>query len=312
MSRVPASPPPPAQAGTVRASALDWALLATLIVVWGSAYAMTHVALNDFAPMVLVALRLVIGAAVLGSVCFAMGQRLPPVTALKAWATLTLIGLVGTLVPFGLISEAQARVPSALAAIYIAAAPLAVALMAHLVVPGERLSVMRAVGVLLGFCGVLVLFAPGLSGGGGAAGSPLDQLMLLAAAVSYGTASILVRLTQPDLHPIAMSFGFVLVSALIAIPAAVLLEPDLSVSAGPVAWLCVAGLGLGSTAIGNLLYVIVIRRVGPVFLSNVGNLVPFWSLLIGAVVLDESLPATVVAGLAVILAGIWLVQRRTR
>jgi drug/metabolite transporter (DMT)-like permease len=305
---------PPAPAVAAKPQSLDWALLAVLIIVWGSAYAMTHVALEGFAPLVLVAIRLVIGAAALGCVCLAQGERLPPLRDWKAWLSLLAIGLVGTLLPFGLISEAQARVPSALAAIYIAAAPLAVAVMAHVLVPGEKLSFLRAIGVLLGFCGILVLFAPGLAGAPAAGTSALgglgDQLMLLAAAVFYGTASILVRLVQPNLAPIAMSFGFVLVAALVAVPVAWVVEAPQTLAAPPLQWACAIGLGLGSTALGNLLYVIVIRRVGPVFLSNVGNLVPFWSLLVGAVLLGEALPGTAVAGLAVILAGIWLVQKR--
>ncbi|MFN5271400.1 MAG: EamA family transporter, partial [Hyphomonadaceae bacterium] len=70
------------------------------------------------------------------------------------------------------------------------------------------------------------------------------------------------------------------------------------------------GLGVLSTGVANLVYVLTIRRVGPVFMSNVGNLAPFWSILVGALAFGEALPATTFAALAILLFGVWLVQRQ--
>jgi drug/metabolite transporter (DMT)-like permease len=290
---------------------LDYGLIGLLIIVWGSAYAMTAVALQGFAPMVLVEFRLVVGALVLGLVCAALRARLPALGNWRAWGALALVGVAGTLAPFGLISHAQERVPSALAAVYIAAAPIVVAILAHFAVPGEKLDPRRALGVVLGFGGIVVLFAPALLGGASSGAGLGDQLMLLMAACCYATASILVRLVQPNLHPIAMSFGFVLISAVLGIPFAVAEWPPGGISPNAVQLACAIGLALGSTALGNVLYVVVVRRVGPVFLANAGNLMPFWSLLLGAGLLGEAVPPTLVAGLTVILAGIWLVRKKT-
>lgn len=302
----PSAPPP----SMPRPVLLDYALIGLLIVVWGSAYAMTSVALQGFAPMVLVAFRLVVGAAVLGIVCALLRAPLPALRNWRAWGALALVGVAGTLAPFGLISHAQERVPSALAAVYIAAAPIVVAILAHFAVPGEKLDLRRALGVVLGFGGIVVLFAPALLGGGSGGAGLGDQLMLLAAACCYATASILVRLVQPDLHPIAMSFGFVLISAVLGIPFAIAEWPAAGMAPTTVQIACAIGLALGSTALGNVLYVVVVRRVGPVFLANAGNLMPFWSLLLGAGLLGEAVPPTLVAGLAVILVGIWMVRKR--
>jgi drug/metabolite transporter (DMT)-like permease len=72
----------------------------------------------------------------------------------------------------------------------------------------------------------------------------------------------------------------------------------------------ILGLGVLSTGVANLVYVLTIRRVGPVFMSNVGNLAPFWSILVGALAFGEALPATTFAALAILLFGVWLVQRQ--
>lgn len=301
---------PAAPASVPRPTPGDFGLLAVLIVLWGSAYGMTFVAVEAVPPAVLVCLRLWVGAMVLGLGVRVIGAPLPRLGDARAWGVLALIGACGTLLPFLLISFAQTRVPSALAAVFIAAAPLAVAVLSHVFVPGERLNWRRAAGLVVGFAGVCLLFAPALIEGGVGAASLSDQGLLLLAAVLYGATSVIVRLTGPAMHPVVMAFGYVGFAALMSVPPAVLAWPagGLPVEALHVA--AILGLGIGSTGVANFVYVQAIRRVGPVFMSNVGNLAPFWSLLIGAVFLNEALPSTLYAALAVILLGVWLVQRR--
>lgn len=300
-----------------RPGPVDWALLAALVMLWGSAYAMTHVAVAVLPPAVTVSARLWIGAAVLGLASLALRARLPPPGARRVWSALALIGFTGTLAPFLLISAAQTEVPSALAAIYIAAAPLVVAGICHVFIPQERLDATRAAGVAAGFAGICLLFGPALIVGGAAAAPILPQAMLLAAAALYGATSVIVRVTAPDVHPVSMTFAFVFMAALMSTPLALLAWPEGGVDwpdAGPqrtaLVWSLI-GLGAGSTGLANLVYVLSIRRVGPLFMSNVGNLAPFWSICLGFSLFGEALPATTFAALGLLLFGVWLAQRRT-
>lgn len=284
--------------------------MAILVILWGSAYAGTHIGVEVLPPSVLVACRLCIGAFVLGLGCIGMRARLPRLDDYKTWGVLTLIGATGTLLPFLLISIAQKTVPSALAAIYIAAAPLTVAILCHFLVPSERLNLKRAVGVGVGFLGVCLLFAPALSDHGIGATPVVSQLLLLVAAVLYGSTSVMVRMVNPNLNPVAMSCGFVLVAAILSLPLAIHDWPAGGIHLEARHILAILGLGILSTGIANLVYVLTIRRVGPVFMSNVGNLAPFWSILVGALAFGEALPATTFAALAILLFGVWLVQRQ--
>ncbi len=290
---------------------LDWSLLAILVILWGSAYAMTHIGVEALPPAVLVACRLWIGAIVLGIGVLVMKVRLPSLSDGKTWRNLALIGAMGTLMPFLMISTAQKTVPSALAAIYISAAPLTVAILCHFLVPGERLSFKRAMGVAVGFAGVCLLFAPALFDHGVGATSLTSQFLLLLAAFFYGSASVTVRLVNPNLHPVALSFGFVLIAAIMSLPFAAASWPPGGVVVDMKHGIAVLCLGVFSTGIANLVYVLTIRRVGPVFMSNVGNLAPFWSIGVGAVAFGETLPSTIFAALAILLLGVWLVQRQS-
>lgn len=300
----------PAPQSAPKPTLLDWGLLATLVILWGSAYAMTHIGVEVLPPALLVSARLFIGALVLGIAVVVMGVPLPKLDDGPTWAGLALIGATGTLLPFLLISTAQKTVPSALAAIYIAAAPLAVATLCHFFVPSEKLSFKRALGVLVGFGGVCLLFAPALLDKSFGAASLTSQALLLIAAFLYGATSVMVRLVNPQLHPVAMSFCFVAIAALISVPFSVAYWPRDIVGVETRHILAVLGLGVLATGLANMLYVVTIRRVGPVFMSNVGNLAPFWSILVGALAFQEALPVTTFAALAILLAGVWLVQRR--
>ncbi|GIU66304.1 hypothetical conserved integral membrane protein [Candidatus Phycosocius spiralis] len=293
----------------VRPGLIDWCLLAVLVILWGSAYAGTHIGVGALPPAVLVACRLWIGASVLGIGCFWVRATLPSISDKKTWGRLALIGGTGTLLPFLLISTAQKTVPSALAAIYIAAAPLTVALLCHFLVKSERLNWARALGVALGFGGVCLLFAPALMDHGIGATPLIPQVLLLIAAVLYGATSVMMRLVSPNLHPVAMSFGFVLIAAILSLPFAVAAWPSQGVQVQPYQMGAILALGALSTGLANLLYVLSIRRVGAVFMSNVGNLAPFWSIGIGAIAFGEVLPPTTFAALAILLFGVYLVQR---
>jgi drug/metabolite transporter (DMT)-like permease len=291
-------------------NAQDWTLLGVLVMLWGSAYAMTHIGVEVLPPAILVTARLTIGAFVLGVGRVLFKAPLPAVTDTKAWGTLAVIGATGTLLPFLLISTAQKTVPSALAAIYIAAAPLIVAILCHFLVANEKLNAKRAVGIAIGFGGVCLLFAPALMDHGVGAASIGSQVLLLVAAFLYGTTTVMVRLVNPNLHPVAMSFGFVTLAAIFSIPFSIAAWPDSGVHLETRHIVAVLGLGAFSTGLANMLYVLTIRRVGPVFMSNVGNLAPFWSILVGAVAFGEALPATTFLALTILLLGVWLVQRQ--
>lgn len=271
---------------------------------------MTHIGVEVLPPALLVSARLIIGSIVLGIGAILFKARLPAITDTKTWAALAVVGATGTLMPFLLISTAQKTVPSALAAIYIAAAPLTVAIMCHFLVAGEKLNVKRALGIAIGFGGVCLLFAPALLNHGVGAASATSQVLLLVAAFLYGATTVIIRMINSHLHPVAMSFGFVTLAAIFSIPFSIAAWPAQGIAVDAHHMLAILGLGAFSTGIANLLYVITIRRVGPVFMSNVGNLAPFWSILVGAVAFGEALPATTFFALAILLAGVWLVQRQ--
>ena len=69
-------------------------------------------------------------------------------------------------------------------------------------------------------------------------------------------------------------------------------------------------LGNLSTGIATFVWFKIVDLEGPIFMSMVNYLIPVWALILGIYLLDESLNFAIIIGMALILSGIWLIQRK--
>jgi drug/metabolite transporter (DMT)-like permease len=135
-----------------------WLLLFALVVMWGSAFMLTGIAVRAFSPVVLVTVRLVGGAVLLTGLICLRGMPFPRYG--RFWLFSLLLAIAGNALPFWLISFGQQRVESGLAGILMGIMPLTTMLLAHFFVGGERLNAVKAAGFALGFAGLVVLLGP--------------------------------------------------------------------------------------------------------------------------------------------------------
>ena len=282
----------------------EWTALLTLVIVWGSAFLLTDVALAGYTPATLVAGRLFIGAGLLLFVVMASGRRLP--RSRRQWGIILVMALMGNVFPFSLIAWGQQTVPSGMAGILMAVMPLVVLLLAHRFA-GEGITAGRALGLLVGFGGVAVLLGPTVAGS--STGSIAGQFAILGAAVCYGINVMLARLLVGTPAVVAAA-SVMLMATVFVVPAAVVGDaasaPTLS------ATLALLALGVFSTALGSLIYFRLVVNAGPVFLSLINYLIPVYAVLAGALFLGERLPEYAFTGLALVLGGIFISQYRRR
>lgn len=288
---------------------LDYAYLLGLSALWGSSYLFIKIAVEGgLAPAELVFVRLVIAAVVLLAVARLRGLRLP--RGSRPWRSFAIMGLVGTAAPFTLIAWGETRITSSLAAILNATVPIATILLAHFWTRQERLTPMRAVGILIGFAGVVVLTGNvSLSGGGGAL---LGVVALLASSVCYGVASTFARAAFQDVPPVIASTGQMVCGAVfMAAPGiaggfAARGAPSLGAIAAMVA------LALLGTVGAYLLYYRLIARVGATRTATSTYLLPAFAVVYGALFLREPIGWRLLAGFALILLGVAFVSGRIR
>lgn len=287
--------------------AANWTKLLLLGVIWGASFMAVSVALDGFAPLTIAALRISIGALCLLAVITTMGLRLPTWRDREGrlvWACAFGMGFFTNALPFTLLSWGQTYVASGFAGVCMAVVPLFVLPLAHVLVPGENLTLRRSFSFLIGFAGVVVLIGLDAFRSAGSDFESLARLACLGASLCYAIGSIITRLC-PQVNMLSLSAAALLCGATMMFPAALWVEgmpqvpADLSLAA-------VIYLGLLPTALAQVLLVQVARSAGPAFLSTVNYQVPVWSVIFGAALLDETLPPQLFAALALILGGLLL------
>jgi drug/metabolite transporter (DMT)-like permease len=286
----------------------EWAMLVALSVLWGGSFFFVGVAVREVPPLSLVLVRVGVAALALWAVLLVSGAGMPRRPGL--WAAFLGMGLLNNALPFALIVWGQQHIASGLAAILNATTPLFTVLVAHLLTADERLTPAKAAGVMMGLFGVSLMLGAELLGGLGL--GVAAQLACLAAALSYALAGVFGRrFRRMGVPPLASAAGQVTASSLILLPLALLVDQPWALAMpGAASWAAMLGLGLFSTALAYVLYFRILAVAGATNLLLVTFLVPVSAILLGALVLGERLEARHFAGMALIGAGLALIDGR--
>ena len=298
-------------------AALDWGLLALLGVVWGGAFLGVELALDSLAPIWVATGRIALAAALLLGIALIGGDGLPAFatrTDRRVWLHCFGMGMFTNAIPFSLLAWGQQYVTSSFAGITMAVVPLLVLPMSHFLIPGEQLTRRRVAGFAIGFAGVVLLIAGEQLASGrldltGEAMLPA-QLACVLASCCYACGSIVTRLCPP-VSTLSFAAAGLVCATVVLVPLA-LLTAGLPDAVSPTSLRGVLYLALLPTGAATILLTVIIRRAGPPFLSQVNYQVPVWAVLIGAVVLAETIPGHFITALLVILAGLAVAQRAPR
>ena len=303
--------------GTQR-TVTEWALFATLVVLWGSAFLMIKLTVATIPPLTAVALRLVLALAVLYPAMRFSGQKLPALFAAdddsrnlarRQWIYLIVVGITGNALPFCLIMWGQTEIDSGLAGIFIAFAPLVTLILAHFFLPDETMNKAKALGFGLGFLGIFFLLGPGVMDQSDVSDNFLHQLAVFGGALSYGI-SIVVARKMPVLDPMSAGTGLTLIAMVFMVPLAAFIDQPWSLAPSNLSLLMLLLLGVFSTGIANVLFFVLINSAGAGFVSLSNYLLPLWAIIIGAIFLGERFSFNTLIGLALILVGVGLSQLR--
>ncbi|NLU80359.1 DMT family transporter [Micromonospora sp. HNM0581] len=286
-----------------------------LAAIWGSSFLFIKVGVTELHPLHLTLYRVGFGALTLLGVLAVLRDRLPRDP--RVWGHLTVIAAFGVALPFTLFGYGEQRVESMLAGIWNATTPLVVLPLAVLVFRTERLTARGALGLALGFTGVLVVLGV-WQGVGGA--HFVGQLMCFGAAACYGLAIPYQKkfVAGSTLSGLSLSAAqlVVAVGQLAIVSPMVAGAPPLPTALSPRVLAAVLVLGALGTGLAFVIHLRNIRIVGASTASTVTYLVPVFAVLIGAVVLDERLTWHQPAGALIVLLGVavsqGLVGRRRR
>jgi len=279
----------------------DWALIAGVASTWGASFLYIDIALDHFAPGLVAFGRVFFGAVTLTAMPGARRQ-----VPRDQWPQIALLGVLWMAVPFMLFSVAQQWIDSSLAGMINAAAPLFTAVVAGIVVrhlPGR----IQAVGLALGFAGVVAISWPSLGEG---ESTGLGVGLVLLATVLYGFAFNLAAPLQRRNGALPVIWRAQLVSLVLLLPVAVASVPRSEFELS--ALLAVVALGSLGTAVAYVLFTTLVGRVGSTRGAVTIYLLPVVAIALGAIVRDEPIHAAALLGTALVLAGAYLVSREER
>ena len=255
-------------------SKADWAILLILSILWGGSFFFIEVALPTVAPLTLVLIRVAIAAAVLWAFLFARGERLamPP----GAGSAFLVLALLNNVVPFILFAWAQEEINGGLASILNATTPIWGVIVAHLFTSDEKATPAKVAGVLLGFAGVWAR-----------------------------------RFRAMGVPPTAVATGQLTASALVMLPLVLLFEPPwLASPPSAQAWAALLALALFCTSLAYILYFRLLASAGATNSLLVTFLIPVSAILLGTLILHESLEPRHFIGMALIGAGLAAIDGR--
>lgn len=283
------------------------ALIVALALLWGSGFLWIKLSLAGLSPFQLTFARLALGAAVLGAIVASRRLALP--RSQRMWGHLAVAALISNAVPYTLFAVAEQTVPSTLAGTINATTPLWTAVIAYTAGADQLNSPRRVFGLLLGFAGALVLLSPWNTTESSFA---LGAVECLGAAISYGLSYVYQAryITNRGHSPLVLAFGQLCAATVLlglALPGTGGGAPSL----GGIVLPAILILGILGTGAAYVINYALITTEGPTAASVVTYLVPAVSVALGAVFLSEPARPNLLAGAALILLGVALVQRRT-
>lgn len=274
---------------------LDLLLTALAPAIWGSTYLVTTELLPAGYPLTVSMLR----ALPAGLLLLLIVRQLPHGIW---WMRVFVLGALNFSIFWWMLFISAYRLPGGVAATVGAIQPLVVILFARLII-GTPIRALVIAASLAGMAGVaLLVLTPKAA---------LDEIGIaagLAGAVSMAAGTVLSRVWQPPVSPLAFASWQLTAGGLLLVPVALWLEPPLPALTTPniIGFLY---LGLISAAFTYILWFRGLARLEPSMIAPLGLLSPVTAVILGWAVVDQSLTPAQIAGILIVLGSVWLSQR---
>ena len=277
--------------------------------IWGSTWLFIKIGLVDLPPLTFAGIRFVLASLILALLVLARRARWPRTR--NEWTLIAVVGVLQFALNYGLVFWGEQHISSGLAAVLQSTFPVFGFVIAHFYLPYERMTTARVAGVLLGVCGVAVIFSDQLSIAGSMAFLGSIALVLSAFFGSYGNVLVKAYCGKIDPQILAagqMVFGFV---PLLAIGRVTEGNP-LHFHWTTMAVVSLLYLVVVGSVVAFALYYWLVRNIDVTNTMLIALVTPVVAVILGMIVLHEKLNWRLFAGGACIISGIGLIVLRKR
>ena len=282
---------------------LVWLLLCGI---WGSTWLFIKLGLADLPPLTFAGIRFVIACAIIFLIIRGRGISLPHNR--RDWLLLAVTGVLSFTLNYGLIFWAEQHISSGLASLLQATTPAFGLVVAHFHLPSERMTWAKITGVVLGVCGVGVVFSNQLTVAGGRALAGCVAVVLSSVFVAY--SNVLVKAHGRNLEPAILAAGQMFFGLIPLLLIGIPLEGNpVHYRWTPLAVVSLFYLAIVGSVIAFLLYYWLVHHMDVTKTMMISLVTPVVAVLLGMVVLREKLDWRTIAGGAMIMSGIALARR---
>ena len=283
--------------------ALDYALLTILALIWASAFFNIKVATYSYGPVSIAFLRSFFATIPLILICYLNKIKIEAFS--KDWYWFASIGIINLVIPFFLIAYGVQKVQSNLAAILMASTPLTAVILAHFFTKNEKINLIKTLGILLGFSGIVFLFSDKILIN---ENNYLSAFLILFGSCFYVVGGLLtLKISNKRNENVTTSI--VIWATLILFPICMFVEQPWNLSPRLDSTISLIYLGVFSTGIAWLLRFYILKNNGLVFQAQVAYLIPIFGVILGFIFLKEEITPKVLISLTAVILGIFLVKR---
>tara|TARA_Y100000994_G_scaffold1164_1_gene1257 strand:- start:1934 stop:2794 length:861 start_codon:yes stop_codon:yes gene_type:complete len=272
----------------------DWFLLTTLAAIWGSAFMFIKISAVIFGPILLVTLRLLIAGFVF--MPFLLRKKKRPLFKSYLPAIL-IIAIVSNAIPFSMFAYASLGATSNMLGILNGTTAFLTSVIAYLWLK-ESITSKQMIGLLLGFIGVLILVNP--SNG---STTFIASMCAMIGSLCYAFNAVYLQKYHSNSDKIVLIGWSMLFGGFFMIPLAAFNLPNAMPDINSI--LALLWLAVISTGLGYLAYVRLIDKIGAVKTATLTYLLPVFSIIWGAIFLQEEITFIILGGFIFVMMGMY-------
>jgi len=285
---------------------LDFFLLTLLALIWASAFFNIKIATYSYGPTTIAFLRVFFGSIPLLVICFFKKIKIEAFS--KDWLWFAAIGFINLVLPFFLIAYGIKNVQSNLAAILMASTPLSATILAHLFIKNEKINLLKLIGILLGFSGIIFLFTDKILL---SENNIWSALIILLASIFYVMGGVLtLKISNKSNENVTTSI--MIWATIFLLPLSLFFEQPWNLTPRLDSTISLIYLGIFSTGIAWLLRFYILKHNGLVFQAQVAYLIPIFGVILGFLILNETITSKILISLIAVIIGIYIVKKGSK
>jgi drug/metabolite transporter (DMT)-like permease len=269
-------------------------------MIWGSTWLAIKIGLESIPPIISAGYRFLLASLLIFIVLSI--RKIKIQTDRTSVRLYLLMGFFSFVFPYGLIYWAEQFVPSGLTAVLYAVYPFSIAVFSYFMIPSEKISINKILGIIISFIGLYIIFSESFTGN--LTNYLIGMIVVIISAVTQSMVAVSIKKYGHHLHPLSMNLYPMLIAGVILTIYGFIIEGNLPIKYDQKAFLSIAYLALFGSLITFTSYYWLLKRVNIIIVSLITFITPIIALFLGWFIYREELSSHQFVGCILVLIGL--------